>query len=353
MAPPTSPSRRLENLGPLISSIGNIHSTPEDTTNVKIENCVGFTRTPLGLAGPLRIQGSEQTNDEFWAPLATCEPTLVASCSRGCKAFNMSGGVHFEVLGEGMSRAPVFMFRNTEDAINFTLRLPTLENRFARDAESTSRFARLQKVTPHIIGSNVHVHFSYFCGDATGQNMVSIATQQICDSLMQSPLAQELRLQDIIIEGQMASDKKPSWGNVKEPRGVRVLAWGSLSNQVCESILGCTTERLYQVQMMLKEGGIRNGQFGCNINTANVVAAMFISCGQDAASVAEGSWSQLTSEYDWETKILKMTLFFPSLPVGVVGGGTSYETQSDALRLLKCKGLHRKRRLAEIGRAHV
>lgn len=97
---------------------------------------------------------------------------------------------------------------------------------------------------------------------------------------------------------------------------------------------------------MLKEGRIRNGQFGSTINTANIVAAMFISCGQDAASVAEGSWSQLTSEYDWDTKVLKMTLYFPSLPVGVVGGGTSYKTQSDALQLLKCKGLNRKRRLA-------
>lgn len=220
MASPKSLSRRLENLGALIDSIGNIQSTPEDITQIKIENCVGFTRVPLGLAGLLRVQGSEQTNDKFWAPLATCEPTLVASCSRGCKAFTMSGGVHFEVLGEGMSRAPVFMFRNTEDAIRFTQRLPSLENRFARDAELTSRFVRLQKATPHIIGSNVYVHFSYFCGDATGQNMVSIATQRICDGLMQSAIAKELRLQDVIIEGQMASDKKPSWGNVKEPRGV-------------------------------------------------------------------------------------------------------------------------------------
>ena len=88
-----------------------------------------------------------------------------------------------------MSRAPVFMFRNIEDAIKFTLHLPTLENRFAMDAESTSQFVRLQKITPHIIGLNVHIHFSYSYGDATGQNMVSIATQRIYDGLLQSATA--------------------------------------------------------------------------------------------------------------------------------------------------------------------
>jgi hydroxymethylglutaryl-CoA reductase len=130
-----------------------------------------------------------------------------------------------------------------------------------------------------------------------------------------SATARELRVQEIIIEGQMASDEKPSWDNVKEPRGVQVIVWAMLNDAVCQEILGCTTERLHRAILMPKEGGIRNGQFGCNINTANIIAAMFISCGQYAASVAEGSWSHLTPEYDWTTKDLRLSMFFPSLPV--------------------------------------
>ncbi|KAF1961048.1 substrate-binding domain of hmg-CoA reductase [Byssothecium circinans] len=208
-------------------------------------------------------------------------------------------------------------------------RLPSLYKQFARDADSTSRHGRLQKLTPHIVGSNVHVHFRYFCGDAAGQNMVTIATQR-----------------DIIIKGQMASDKKPSWGNVKEPRGVQVIVWARLDDTVCKEILGCTTGRLYQAILMLKEGGIRNGQFGCNTNAANIIAAMFLSCGQDVGSVAEGCWSHLTPEYDWTTGELRLSMFFPSLPVGVVGGGTFYATQQESLQILECQGPGGKRRFA-------
>jgi hydroxymethylglutaryl-CoA reductase len=96
----------------------------------------------------------------------------------------------------------------------------------------------------------------------------------------------------------------------------------------------------------MREGQIRNGQFGSNVNTANVVAAMFVACGQDAGSVAESAWSHLTLDYDKEAERLKLSLFFPSLPVCIVGGGTSYEAQKASLRLLKCDKPGTKHRLA-------
>ncbi|KAF9697229.1 hypothetical protein EKO04_004676 [Ascochyta lentis] len=318
-------------------------NTPHKVT---IENHAGFIRIPVGIAGPLKILGSSNTNGDFFAPLATVEATLVASCSRGCKAFTENGGLQFKVLREGMSRAPVFFFSSPAEAIVFADRIPAFQDQFVRDAESTSRFARLQALTPHIVGSNVHLHFSYFTGDATGQNMVTIATQTACDRFLMSKEAQELGVKDFIIEGDMASDKKGSWRNVMEPRGVQVLAWGEITNEVCVRVLKCSTERLYTVLMLMKEGQARNGGFGRNVNTANIVAAMFIACGQDAGSVAESAWTQLTTTYDGDSKTLKLSLFFPSLPVGTVGGGTMYPSQKASLELLKCRGQGSKRRLA-------
>ncbi|PVH92248.1 hydroxymethylglutaryl-CoA reductase [Periconia macrospinosa] len=318
----------------------------DSSTKINIENAVGFIKVPVGLAGPLRIQDGESVDDKFFAPLATVEPTLVASCSRGCKALTQCGGVEFHVLSEGMSRAPLFSFPTPKEAVAFAKQVPRLHKQFAADAERTSRYARLQKVTPHVVGSNVHVKFDYYCGDAAGQNMVTIATQEACDRFLQTNTAKELGVCDFIIEGEMASDKKASWGNVKEPRGVQVIAWSELTNAACEEVLGCSTQRLYNVFMSVREGQVRNGQLGSNVNTANVVAAMFIACGQDAGSVAEASWSHFTCSYDEETKKLKLSLFFPSLPVGVVGGGTSYAAQKASLELLKCRGPGTKRRLA-------
>lgn len=315
-------------------------------TRINIENHAGFVRVPVGVAGPLKIRTSNDTDDECFAPLATVEPTLIASCSRGCKAFTESGGLQFQILREGMSRAPVFFFSTPAEAIAFAERLPMLQSQFAKDAESTSRFARLQTLIPHIIGSNVHLQFSYLTGDATGQNMVTIATQTACDRFLASNTAKELGVKDFIIEGDMASDKKASWGNATEPRGCQVVAWGEMTNEVCERVLKCSTKRLYDVLMLMKEGQTRNGSFGCNVNTANIVAAMFIACGQDAGSVAESAWAHLTTTYDSDTKVLNQSLFFPSLPVGTVGGGTMYPSQQASLEMLKCTGPGSKRRLA-------
>lgn len=337
---------RAKKLDAVLPIVAQAYSEFAEPSKIKIENFVGFVKVPVGLAGPLRIREAEETDDDFFAPLATVEPTLVASCSRGCKALNQCGGVRFHVLDEGMSRAPVFFFSSPEEAVIFAKHLPGLLRRFADDAEETSRYARLQKLTPHIIGCNVHVKFDYSCGDAVGQNMVTIATQQACDRFLQTDTAKELGVRDFVIEGEMASDKKASWGNVKEPRGLQVIAWANLSNTACEKVLGCSTERLYTVLMTMKEGQVRNGQWGSNVNTANITAAMFIACGQDAGSVAEASWSHLTLDYDWKAKDLKLSLFFPSLPVGIVGGGTSYTAQKASLDLLKCREPGKKRRLA-------
>ncbi|GMG28722.1 unnamed protein product [Aspergillus oryzae var. brunneus] len=317
-----------------------------ETSSVKIENCVGFTRVPLGVAGPLQVQGSDGTTGSFYGPLATCEATLIASCSRGCKALNMCQGVRFKILHDSMSRAPAFWFANTEDAVAFFDLVPSLQPKFKKDAESTSKHIRLRTVIPHIVGSSVHVRFEYLCGDAAGQNMVTIATQRVCDRFSASAEAHALRLQRITTDNQMSSDKKLAWGNIIRTRGVRVLVWGSVSNDVSKRVLGCSTELLYQSILNSKEGAAMNGQLGYSVNPSNVIAAMFIACGQDAASVAEAAWSQLTAEYDADTKLLRLISYFPSLPVGVVGGGTAYPTQRESLEILGCNVPGTKHRLA-------
>jgi hydroxymethylglutaryl-CoA reductase len=87
---------------------------------------------------------------------------------------------------------------------------------------------------------------------------------------------------------------------------------------------------------------------GQNINTANVMAAMFIAYGQDIASVLELGWSHLTADLDEETKLLTLSLYIPSLLVGTVGGGTHYPSQRESLELISYYGDGKKRALAEI-----
>ena len=212
---------KKETLRRLAKSLANIQET--EIEKVRIENCIGYCKVPLGIAGPLHLVGPTFDEDHVYAPLATYEPTVIASCCRGCKALNKSGGVRFEIFDNGMSRAPVFVFKDPRDAITFAKALPTIQKSFAEWAQSTSTHVRLQRIKPTVIGSQVHLFCSYDCGSATGQNMVTKATQYACDKL-QDLWKEKFSIRGFLIEGQLASDKIPSWGNVKTARGVETLA---------------------------------------------------------------------------------------------------------------------------------
>ena len=57
-----------------------------------IENFIGVAQVPIGVAGPLRING-EHARGDFFIPLATTEGTLVASYNRGMRLLTACGGV--------------------------------------------------------------------------------------------------------------------------------------------------------------------------------------------------------------------------------------------------------------------
>jgi hydroxymethylglutaryl-CoA reductase (NADPH) len=70
-----------------------------------IENFIGTVRVPVGLAGPLRVNGAHALGD-YYVPLATTEAALVASYSRGALLITEAGGCACAVLNEGVTRAP-------------------------------------------------------------------------------------------------------------------------------------------------------------------------------------------------------------------------------------------------------
>src|SRR5579859_2814424 len=73
-----------------------------------VENFTGVAQVPIGVAGPLRING-EHAQGDFYVPLATTEGTLVASYNRGMRVLGECGGVRATVVEDSMQRAPVFI----------------------------------------------------------------------------------------------------------------------------------------------------------------------------------------------------------------------------------------------------
>src|ERR1035437_7545721 len=56
-----------------------------------IENFIGTVKIPVGLAGPLRVNGIAAQGD-YYVPLATTEAALVASYHRGASVITLAGG---------------------------------------------------------------------------------------------------------------------------------------------------------------------------------------------------------------------------------------------------------------------
>jgi hydroxymethylglutaryl-CoA reductase (NADPH) len=196
------------------------------------ENVVGYIPIPLGIAGPLRIDGTA-----FPIPMSTTEGALVASTSRGCKALNAGGGVTTVVTADGMTRGPALEFPSLVMAAEAKAWVESEAGRAAlkRAFDATSRFARLISLKAALAGRTLFVRFGTRTGDAMGMNMISKGTEAAL-RLMKSP-AHFPHMKVISLSGNYCTDKKPSALNWIEGRGKSVVAEAVVPGSVMEKIL--------------------------------------------------------------------------------------------------------------------
>ena len=156
------------------------YSLSETTLPGNIENFVGVAQVPIGVAGPLRING-EHARGDYYVPLATTEGTLVASYNRGMRLLTESGGVRATVVDERMQRAPVFVLGDALEARNFGTWLERHQRQIAAVAQATTSVGRLVEVERHAVGPLLYLRFDFTTGDAAGQNLVGRATYAACE----------------------------------------------------------------------------------------------------------------------------------------------------------------------------
>lgn len=322
----------------------NIHKQI-DTTEVyqgNIEHLTGFAQIPMGIAGPIRING-EHAQGDFLIPLATTEGTLVASYNKGIKLVNEVGGVNCRVVKDGMQRAPVFIFETVNKAIDFSQWIETVSENLKAEAEQGSRHLKYQNVEVYQAGNNVFLRFNFFTGDAAGQNMVNKAAFQICQWILESFEG----IKHFFLESNMASDKKHSFVNSLNSRGKRVIAEVTFPEKLLVQNFGVDAHQLQKHLGVANLGGMMAGVNNNGLHTANALAAMFIAMGQDVANLAESTAGFLHSEVTADGSLYG-TITLPSLIVGTVGGGTGLPTQKDCLEMIGCYGSGKAKKLAEI-----
>ena len=297
------------------------------------ENMIGAAQVPMGVAGPLRLADARSGQaQEYYIPLATTEGALVASVNRGCKAITESGGASVDSHRVGATRGPVFRVKNLLEHDRMYRYFKTHLSELKKVAEATSHHLTLEKLLTRGVGRYRYVRFVFDTQDAMGMNMVTIATQALV-----SHIEKQLGVRCVSLAGNFDIDKKPSWLNSIENRGMKVWAEVTIPATILHSVLKTTAQKMYDVWLSkCMVGSALSGSMGFNAQYANVIAAIFLATGQDLGHVGEGSIGITTAEVV-SSKDLYMSVTLPDLMVGIVGGGTGLATQKEALSIISAK----------------
>lgn len=320
----------------LNEKLENIGSHPLNFNQIvkkNIENPIGTVRIPMGIAGPLKVVG-EYANGVFYVPLCTTEGALVASVNRGCSAITKSGGAYSKVIKDGMTRAPVFRVPNIAKSLELVEWITKNLERIKEVTQRTTTHGKLEKIEPYVVGDNVFLRFIFSCGDAMGMNIVTIA----CDEARKFIEKECPYAKCVSLSGNLCVDKKPSAINLILGRGKTVVSECFVKREIVEATLKVNPESICEVNWRKNYvGSALAGSYGFNAHFANVIAAIFLATGQDAAQITESCMGITTTEITAEGD-LHMTVTLPSLEVGTIGGGTSLPDQSEALKIIGCQG---------------
>ena len=301
----------------------------EQVSNSNCENLIGVAQVPMGVVGPVPVRG-DYVDDDVYAPLATTEGALVASVNRGCAALRAAQGATVHIEDVGMTRAPVFRTSGIRETQRFLDWVEENEDEIRRRTEATSRYLKLLDIRPFKMGTTVFLRFRFKSGDAMGMNMATLA----CDRVIQDYIEPSTGIECMSLSGNYCVDKKPSAINAQEGRGKRIYAEAVLEKSVLERYLKTTAANLTEVQYRKNLlGSTAAGSMGMNAHYANMVAAFFVATGQDIAQVVEGALGVTCIEPRGEDGVF-FSIFMPDVPLGAIGGGTTLQTQKEALELM-------------------
>ena len=250
------------------------------------ENVIGYMPIPLGVAGPLIIDGQP-----YYIPMATTEGVLVASTNRGCKAINAAGGAMTVLTGDGMTRGPCVGFRNLARAGAAKIWLDSEEGQktMKKAFNSTSRFARLQSMKTALAGTYLYIRFKTTTGDAMGMNMISKGVECALNVMMTESGFDDMSI--ISVSGNFCTDKKPAAINWIDGRGKSVVAEAIIPGEVVRRVLKSDVNALVELNTSknLIGSAMAGSIGGFNAHAANIVTAIFLATGQDPAQNVESS----------------------------------------------------------------
>ncbi|MES2204619.1 MAG: hypothetical protein V4496_05285 [Pseudomonadota bacterium] len=175
---------------------------------------------PMQTVGPMPIFGPELT-DHVHVPLATYETPLWASVDRGARIASYCGqGICAIVTNERMTRSITLEASTIIEAQQAIHSILNNIDKLNDVVAKTSRFAKLIHIHPEQIGNLIYLRLEFTTGDASGHNMVTLASEHIQSWILE----QHSELKYVAISGNLCTDKKVSAINGILGRGKSVIA---------------------------------------------------------------------------------------------------------------------------------
>jgi hydroxymethylglutaryl-CoA reductase (NADPH) len=321
-------------------------SFPPDIAKRNIENFIGISQIPTGIAGPLKING-EYAQGIYYVPFATTEASLVQGYERGMIAITKAGGAQVKILNDEISVSPVFICANSSDAITLMQWCQKELESIKSVAESTTRYGKLNRLVPYLVGNRLILNLCFTTGDAMGMNMINIAGDKVSQFIINQSKLLYLKSIRYYLRSNFSSDKKPSFFNLLTGYGKSVVADIVIPRKIVNRFLNTTPEDMFDFWQSSLIGSIQAGMIGINAHYANALSAIYIACGQDVAQLANASIGISGGNVNGNGDVY-VFVKANCLPVGTVGGGTSLPTQKEYLEIMGCYGTNKVKKFAEI-----
>jgi hydroxymethylglutaryl-CoA reductase (NADPH) len=322
------------------------------------ETVTGVAVIPVSVA-QLRVSLGEYELDESGAvvetgrgeedvtvPLAHTEGGLTASMQRGSVA---AGTIRTIVLADRITRASCFVCASAAEAAELAR---WLEDELQAMREwlavaplpELSTRAKLREVKTHVVGPMCHVLWRWTTGDAVGPNMMTRNSYALNMGYVMERAP--VKPQRAILEANMGGDKKPSFEYFQSGHGKTVLAETTLADDAIRRVLRTTPEDLVELAWAGTHGAVASGMQSVAFTPASAVAAVFAATGQDLGMVGTSSMAHGVGRR--VAGGLHVSIRFPGLEVGTVGGGTTLPYAREWLALLGCAGPGKVYRFAQI-----
>lgn len=291
-----------------------------------------FLPVPLRTIGPLRII-TDEFQEEVLVPLATYEKPLWPSTQRGMRAANAAQGVKVLITNDVMTRSIVVAAPHAAYAYEIIQCLNAQTHLLEDLVRTTSRFAQFKSWHHQLVGRLLYMRIEITTGDAAGHNMATKAAEKVMNWL----LSNFNELKYISISGNYCTDKKNSAVNGILGRGKYVIAEVTIPEVICKKFLRTTPAAIKELNIQKNLlGSIISGSVRtANAHFANILLALYLATGQDAANIVEGSQGFVVAEVTQDQQ-LYFSVTLPNVIVGTVGNGKNLEKVQENLALLKC-----------------